>query len=509
MECTTECGDASTRFPLSSIAVIGLGPAGLGLVGEIGQGMLVDPDTTVVVRTVKHPAAEELASIRELTACDDLYESLESFDAVYRAIVDRVLAAADAGDVVYAVPGSPVVGERAVVLLRWAANERNIPFRIVPSLSFLDLAYETVGLDPIADGLQVVDARDLPDPLPFHLPTIITQVDSPLRAAEVSVALGRTLDPNHPITILDRLGDADEVDERTTVGALAVYPAGDRTSVYVNRTSSGVLGLIEINRILRVECPWDREQTHHSLISHLIEEVYETVDAIGNLPPDAPAGDPDFGAYAEVEEELGDVLLQVVFHATLASETGAFDLDEVAESIRRKLVDRHPHVFGDVVVSGADEVRANWEQIKQDEKQRDSLMDDIPHSMPGLARAMKVQKRVSGVGFDWDDPEEVIEVLKGEIEELVLADDAAKRTHELGDVFFSAINLARHLDVDPEIALRASVDRFSDRFRFVEADIASQGLDVAGASDAQLDAAWERAKAATGHTDTEPGEAKQ
>jgi tetrapyrrole methylase family protein/MazG family protein len=294
--------------------------------------------------------------------------------------------------------------------------------------------------------------------------------------------------------ILDRLGDTDAIVEKSTVRQLATFDAGERTSVFVGRSTSGLLGLIETNRILRSECPWDRKQTHHSLVTHLIEEAYETVDAIGALPPEAPAGEPDFGAYAEVEEELGDLLLQVVFHATLASETGAFDIDEVAEAIRRKLVARHPHVFGDVAVSGADEVLANWEKLKQDEKQRASLMDDIPHSMPGVGRAMKVQKRASSVGFDWDEPTAVFQVLEAEIAELAAATDADERTHELGDVLFSAINLARHLDVDPEVALRRSVDRFSERFRAVEVDLAAQGLDIAQATDQQLDKAWTRAK---------------
>jgi tetrapyrrole methylase family protein/MazG family protein len=426
--------------------------------------------------------------------CDDLYDTLEDFDAVYNGIVDRVLGFASTENVVYAVPGSALVGERAVTLLQAAAAEQGIDMQILASQSFLDLAYVAVGLDPIADGLQVVDARSLPDPLPFHLPTIITQVDSRLRAGDVSVALGRTLEPDHPIVILDRLGDTDAIVEKSTVRQLATFDAGERTSVFVGRSTSGLLGLIETNRILRSECPWDRKQTHHSLVTHLIEEAYETVDAIGALPPEAPAGESDFGAYAEVEEELGDLLLQVVFHATLASETGAFDIDEVAEAIRRKLVARHPHVFGDVAVSGADEVLANWEKLKQDEKQRASLMDDIPHSMPGVGRAMKVQKRASSVGFDWDEPTAVFQVLEAEIAELAAATDADERTHELGDVLFSAINLARHLDVDPEVALRRSVDRFSERFRAVEVDLAAQGLDIAQATDQQLDKAWTRAK---------------
>ena len=268
--------------------------------------------------------------------------------------------------------------------------------------------------------------------------------------------------------------------------------------MYVAPRAVGLLGLIEVNRILRTACPWDMRQTHHSLLTHLVEEAYETADALGRLPFEAPGGDPDFGAYAEVEDELGDLLLQVIFHATMAAETGAFDIDDVAEQNRRKLVHRHPHVFGDVEVEGADEVLANWEQIKKAEKQRSSLMDDIPAGMPGVARAMKVQKRASSVGFDWDDADPVFDVVRAEIDELAAVQEELSATSdEIGDVLFAVINLARHLGVDPEVALRASVDRFMARFRHVESSFADRGIGIGDASPEQLDVAWDAAKRAT------------
>ncbi len=473
-----------------SITIVGLGPAGLDLVATRARDLLVDPDVTVILRTGRHPASEELASIRGVITCDDLYDSIEDFDEVYSAIVDRVLRTN--GPVVYAVPGSAHVGERAVAAIRQFAGDRQCS--VIAGISFLDLAYEAVHIDPIADGLQVLDARDLPDPLPLHLPTIITQVDSSLRAADLSVSLGTLLAPDHPVTVLDRLGDPDQVIEVTTVADLARYEANERTSVALEPVAVGLLGLVHVNRILRDRCPWDQKQTHHTLMTHLLEEAYEAADALGELSPEAPRGDVDYGVYAEVEEELGDLLLQVVFHATLASEAGAFDIDEVAEGIRRKLVARHPHVFAEVEVEGAAEVLANWERIKQDEKQRDSLMDDIPRSMPAMGRAMKVQKRASSVGFDWEDPTEVVAVLRGEVDELVAADSDDAVLHELGDVFFSAVNLSRTLGVDPELALRRGVDRFSTRFRMVEALLEADGSSVGDASPGDLEDAWFRAK---------------
>ena len=479
-----------------AITVVGLGPSDLSFLGQRQRNALLRPDARVIVRTVLHPAAEELGRLRPIEACDDLYETLDSFDDVYEGIVRRIVDAAGASEVVYCVPGSASVGERSVSALRKVANDRGIEVTVLPGVSFLDLAYEACSIDPIADGVQVLDARALPDPLPLHLPTLITQVDSPLRASDVSVALGKTLEVDHAITVLDRLGDDDEVVKDATVGSLAAYPASERTTVFVDATPSGLLGLIATNRILRVECPWDRKQTHHTLLTHLIEEAYETVDAISHLPLEAPGGDTDFGAYAEVEEELGDLLLQVVFHATLAAETGAFDVDEVAEGIRRKLVARHPHVFGDVHVESADEVLANWEEIKQEEKQRESLMDDVPHGMSGVARAMKVQKRARSVGFDRKDAVDVFGALQAEVTELQEAEDEKDMLHEVGDVLFTAINLSRHIGIDPETALRTSVDRFMSRFRSMERAFSSTGSTMADASPEEFETAWLAAKRA-------------
>ncbi|GMQ94209.1 MAG: nucleoside triphosphate pyrophosphohydrolase [Acidimicrobiia bacterium] len=481
-----------------TISIVGLGPAGLEHVSLASRSILDESDT-VVMRTSHHPAASELAAKRDVVACDDLYDDLSEFDDIYAAITERVLAAAAHGSVAYAVPGSAVVGERAVAQIRKQVGEAGFSVSVHPGLSFLDLAYVAVGLDPIAQGLQVLDARDLPDPMPLHLPTIITQADSKLRCADVSLALTRTVAPNAQVTILDRLGDDDEIVEVVPASDLAKYEGGPRTTVFVPATTSGLLGLIATNRVLRRDCPWDRKQTHHTLLTHLIEEAYETADAIGQLPEAAPEGDSDFGAYAEVEEELGDLLLQIIFHATLASEAGAFDIDEVAEVARRKLVHRHPHVFGDVVVSDADEVLSNWEQIKKIEKHRDSLMDDIPKGMPAIARAMKVQKRARSVGFDWDDSEEVISALHDEIEELIAAGREANGVSgELGDVLFTAINLARHLGVDPEVALRSTVDKFIKRFKTMERAFVSQSSDIADASSVELEQAWQSAKLVTG-----------
>ncbi|MCJ7779941.1 MAG: nucleoside triphosphate pyrophosphohydrolase [Acidimicrobiia bacterium] len=256
--------------------------------------------------------------------------------------------------------------------------------------------------------------------------------------------------------------------------------------------------------MLRRECPWDAKQTHHTLVGHLIEETYETVDAISGLPADAPSGDVDLRDYLLLEEELGDLLLQIVFHAGLAAEAGAFDVEEVAEGIRRKIVNRHPHVFGDVVATEVGEVLANWEELKNAEKGRVSLMDDVPVALPGIARADKIQRRVASVGFDWPDDEPVFAKVAEELEELRdVRNDRDLATAELGDLLFAVVNLARHLDVDPEIALSRANDTFGARFRVVERLAGEGGKRLRDLNLAELDHLWEMSKNELSTTDTD------
>ena len=489
---------------ISRISIVGLGPAGLDRLRSVDLDLLSDPMTKVIVRTGEHPAASELAGLRPIATCDDLYETADHFDDVYDAIVDRVIAAARIGPVVYAVPGSAVVGERAATRLVAAAAREEIPCAVVPGESFIDLACATVGIDPIADGLQILDARALPDLLPLHLPSLITQIDSPLVAGDVALALGRVLPDSFSVTMLDRVGDHDATATEITVADLPRSGTGPRSTLFVPRADVGWLGLIATNRILRTECPWDAKQTHHTLVSHLIEETYETVDAISSLPADAPSGDVDLGDYLLLEEELGDLLLQIVFHAGLAEEAGAFDIDEVAEGIRRKIVSRHPHVFGDVIAHEVGEVLANWEELKNVEKGRLSLMDDVPTALPGIARADKIQRRVASVGFDWVDHEPVFAKVAEELEELgEVREDRDLATAELGDLLFAVVNLARHLDVDPEIALSRANDTFSARFRVVERLASEAALRLRDLDLGELDELWEMSKAELSTTETD------
>lgn len=467
---------------MNGITVVGLGPAGIESTPSASVDRLLTAER-VIVRTEHHPAATELAALRPVEFCDDLYESSATLEETYEAIVDRVATAAP---VTYAVPGSPLVGEATVRLLR----ERGLELEVVLAPSFLDLAAERVGLDPLYRGLQVLDAHQLPGTLDLGLPTVVAQIDSHGTLSAVKTALDKILEADFQLIVLTDLGAESEKVEAVALGELGLVTPGSRvTLVLPDGAPVGWPGLVDVTRRLRAECPWDARQTHHSLVRHLVEESHELVEAISRLSAEAPSGPIDAPAYVEVEEELGDMLLQVVFHSNLAAEAGAFDIDEVAETLRRKLVRRHPHVFGDVSVADAGEVEVNWERLKQAEKERSSLMDDVPASLPALARAAKLQRRAASVGFDWQQAEPVLGKLREEVEELERAAGGVELAHELGDVLFTVVNLARHLNLDPETALRQAADRFADRFRRMEAAGTLDGL-----SPEELEDRWRAAK---------------
>ncbi len=246
----------------------------------------------------------------------------------------------------------------------------------------------------------------------------------------------------------------------------------------------------ELVRTLRERCPWDREQTHRSLTKHLLEETYEVLEAIEAHDATTGAGD------AELCEELGDLLFQVEFHAVIAGQEGRFTMADVARGIHDKLVHRHPHVFGDVAADTTDQVLANWEQIKAAEKGRTSLMQGIGGNLPSLLYAAKVQKKAASVGFDWDDVRGALPKIAEELNELeAVLDDAGAARDELGDLLFAVVNVARHLGVDPEAALRAATAKFRTRFDAVEELAKARAIDLAAADLPALDALWDDVKA--------------
>lgn len=248
--------------------------------------------------------------------------------------------------------------------------------------------------------------------------------------------------------------------------------------------------LVEIIALLRSPngCPWDREQTHESLKPYLLEETYETLEAIDAQSP------------RKLCEELGDLLIQVTLHAQMSREAGEFDISDVLTAVNEKLIRRHPHVFGDVQVAGSEEVTRNWEAIKRSENNSDasrSLMDDIPSNLPALMLADKIQKRWARVGFDWQDAAPAIEKLREEIREVEMAratQDASRITQEVGDMLFAAVNVARLLGVDAEDALRMTVHRMKARFAKIEEFAQANGKSLNEMTLEEMDAVWNAAK---------------
>ena len=247
-------------------------------------------------------------------------------------------------------------------------------------------------------------------------------------------------------------------------------------------------------------CPWDREQTYASLSQYLLEEAYETFDAIQEAD--------QTGDITHLKEELGDLLLQVVFHSTIATEKGDFTIDDVAAGITQKLVLRHPHVFGDAKLERAEDVLDNWDKLKADErkasgkaeKQAESILDDVPVHFPALLEGLKLTTRAAKVGFDWEHTDQIFEKLDEEVAELRVAldkRDPGEAAAEIGDLLFVLVNLARRLDVEPETALKRTNRKFRRRFKFIEDELRSSGRSLSDTSLAEMDELWNRAKSKT------------
>jgi tetrapyrrole methylase family protein/MazG family protein len=463
------------------ITVVGLGPGGDEFLPDAVVAALTADPALSYLRTTRHPSA---ARFTHAHTFDALYDSAASFDDVYAGIVEALVSAAKAAaprPVVYAVPGSPVVAERSVELLR--ADDR-IDLTVVPALSFLDLAWDRLRVDPIAAGVQLLDAAEFPDAAwGARGPFLVGQCWSrdllsriKLSAADTEQALPRPV-------ILHHLGLGDEAVVAVDWWELdrAVDP-DHLTSVFVpvlhaprspRAAAAGyeMARLVELMDTLRTECPWDRAQTHATLMPHLVEECYEVLDALAALAAlasaDAGTTDSASDAAGHLEEELGDLLFQIVFHARLASEEGAFDLGDVARGIHEKLVHRHPHVFGEVEAKTPDVVVSNWEDIKKREKGRRSVTEGIPRSLPALMLSNKLTRKARSVGVEPPSDDEAsaaveaVRALAGRAARAELhpddplAHDAVDVGAAVGEILFVVADLAQRLGVDAEQALRA------------------------------------------------------
>ncbi|MEQ8840856.1 MAG: nucleoside triphosphate pyrophosphohydrolase [Acidimicrobiales bacterium] len=478
---------------MGTITIVGLGPADASLLAPNTLDALARHERRFL-RTVVHPAA---AAVVDATAFDEIYDAAPDFATVYEAIAERLIAEAADGDLVYAVPGSPLVLERTVELLRAAENDGRVVLDILPAMSFLDVAWARLRIDPVESSVRLIDGHVFAEAAAGQTgPLLVAHCHS----AQVLSDIKLSLDDGPTVVVLQRLGLPDErIFEMPWHELDREVDADHLTSLWIPELETPVAAEFarfeELVRVLRDECPWDRKQTHASLRQHLLEETHETLEAI-----DARAARSDDEVDDELDthlaEELGDLLYQVFFHARLAAERGSFTIADVAEGIHDKLVTRHPHVFGDTQAGDADQVVSNWEELKRAEKGRASAMDGIPPALPALLLALKVQTRAAGTGFDWKGgPEVAYADVEDELAEV--RDDPSE--HEVGDLLFAAVQVARRLDLDPESALRGAAQRFQQRFRVVEELAAAAGTDlaeVAGRPDGEthLGDLWSRAK---------------
>ena len=466
------------------IDVVGLGPAGPELLTAGTLELLADA-SSVVLRTARHPAASAVPGARSF---DHHYERADTFDDVYRAIVAELVdEALTGGPVVYAVPGSPTVAERTVVLLAADPRVRSGQVTVVvhPSLSFLDLAFARLGVDPVAAGVRIVDAeRFAADAAGERGPLLVAQCWSRDVLSEVKLSVDTP--PDEPVTVLHHLGLPDEqVWELAWDEIDRSFTPDHLTSLWVPRLGAPVaaelVSLDELVHTLRARCPWDRAQTHGSLSRHLLEESYEVLEAIDAVAAiDAAIEDGATGAgtderearaVTDLEEELGDLLFQVYFHATLAAEEGRFTLADVARGVHDKLVSRHPHVFGDVTADTPEAVATNWEALKKVEKGRSSVTEGIPGTLPSLALTAKLQRKAIAIGMALPGPDdEAAEVTTaareladagGDVDRVADGEGGARRRAErVGQLLFAAVGLARALGVDPETALLSRAAAF-------------------------------------------------
>jgi tetrapyrrole methylase family protein/MazG family protein len=454
------------------VVVVGLGPAGADHLLPVAR-TVIEAMRARYVRTLRHPAVDDLlAAGITFTSFDEIYDAAPDLETAYAEIVARLADAAHAhGEVVYAVPGSPAVAERAVALL---GADPTVVVRLVPGLSFADLAWVRLGVDPMEGDARVVDGRDI-DAAELAGRLLIAQCDTTFVLSDVKLALLEHLGPATPITVLQRLGLPDELITVLPLEELdrgAVEP-DHLTSVFVD--AGAVSAARELVRLLQLAkrlrdpggCPWDAEQTHHSLTRYLLEESYEVVEAVEHLPE---------AGYAPLEDELGDLLYQVVFHAVIAEEAGEFTMADVARGIHDKLVRRHPHVFGDVVADETADVMRNWEQIKKEEKGTSSIVAGITPGLPSLLYTHKLFRKAASVGLEIDDVDAALDRIDTALAAL-RADDADVEA-QLAQVLAASVIVARAGGVDAESALRGWAADYRRRFEAAERDAAEHGVEI-------------------------------
>ncbi|WP_191566528.1 nucleoside triphosphate pyrophosphohydrolase [Metabacillus idriensis] len=481
------------------ITVVGLGGSDASQL-PLGIYRKLTSAAHLFFRTKEHPVIEELKDeLPDYHAFDYLYEENDQFGDVYSKIVESLYKEAEDKEIVYAVPGHPLVAEQTVQLLLQNGEQKGFRVHIAGGQSFLDATFTALQIDPI-DGFQMVDGLTMQrEQLNFKQHLIICQVYDQMVASEVKLTLMEELPDDYEVSIVTGAGSSGqtilkvplfELDRVTTVNNLtSVYVPPVRDERILNHQFSALRSVIAELRGPN-GCPWDLKQTHKSLKKYLIEECYELIEAIDEEDDD------------HVVEELGDVLLQVMLHSQIGSDEGIFSIDDVIRTLTDKMIRRHPHVFSNTVVTGSEEVLSNWEQIKRAEKESDekeSILKSVAGSLPALSKAYHIQKKAAKVGFDWDDVESAWDKVREEIQEFKdeLTDSDSEQEKilaEFGDILFAFVNIGRFYGIEPEEALTSTNHKFKRRFEFIEKKANEQNSSLEEMALEEMDSFWNEAK---------------
>lgn len=481
---------------MGKIYVIGLGPGNiesltLGAIDRIQSG---DKN---ILRTKEHPTVEYFLDKNiPFESYDYIYDRGEELDQVYEKIVDELIKEAEENGVVnYFVPGNPMVGEKTVGILR----DRGIDIEIISGMSFIEPIIELIERDPI-NGLKIVDGevfnRLIVD---INVDMIISQVYNKRILSDVKLVLSEIYGDEYKIYIIHNAGieDAEQVHNISIYSLDRIENIGHLTSIYVPRIYKkdkkifDFKDLVGIMEILRGEngCPWDMEQDHRSIRQNLIEEAYEVVDAIDNEDIDA------------LIEELGDLLLQVLFHCQIGYDEGSFNLIEVTSALANKLIYRHPHIFLEKRLENSKEVVYNWNKLKDLQRDFASFTEKLRSlpKFPSLMKSTKLQTKAAEIGFDWEDIQGPLDKVVEEHGEVLEAVEKFGKGHyrveeEIGDLFFSIVNLSRFLDIDPEVALNKANNKFVRRFDLMEKEALGVGKKLEDMTLEEMDALWNLAK---------------
>jgi tetrapyrrole methylase family protein / MazG family protein len=479
----------------NGITILGLGPGSPDQLTRQAWDWL-NRIPTVYLRTRQHPTVASFPAALEVRSFDDYYEQGERFEDVYEQIIQQVLALGRTQSVTYAVPGNPMVAEATGPEILRRASAEGIPVQVIDGLSFLEPTFSALGLDPFPQ-MALVDAitlgGDYVPSFPPSQPALIAQIYSRETASNLKLTLMSVYPDEFPVRLVHAAGTEQqvvedlklfEIDRSPSIGLLtSLYlpPLGEHTSL------ESFQEVVAHLRDPETGCPWDKEQTHNSLRTYLLEETYEALEALDQEDP------------VKIQEEFGDLLLQIVLHAQIAAEEGEFTMADIIQGINRKIIHRHPHVFGDVQVKGVSGVLQNWEKLKAEERKENGngekgLLDSVPKILAALAQAQQYQDRAARVGFDWADIDPVKDKIFEELKEVEEAPDSESLASELGDLLFAVVNLTRWYKVDAESVLRETNQRFRRRFAYIEQKARQLGRNLNEMTLEEMDVFWEEAK---------------